>query len=140
MKHDDLEKLKASRFRRNWHLDDLDRKKIVAYGLNEIEKHAEAIVEQKLRVKLESDGEQTPYKGHPVFKAMHATATCCRGCLFSWHRIPPYKILEDKEVRFVVNLMMRWIKKELAAQDGTLMPYLAGISKDLSNYDSDEFG
>ncbi len=129
LKHDDLEKLKASRFRRNWHLDDLDRKRISSIGFEELEKHALAIVEQRLRVKPQDDGEQTPYKGHPVFKAMHATATCCRGCIFSWHRIPPYKTLEDKEINFVVKLIMRWISKEVMAQDGTLVPYLAGIPK-----------
>ncbi|VFT76303.1 Uncharacterised protein [Klebsiella aerogenes] len=26
-------------------------------------------------------GKQTPMRGHPVFIAQHATATCCRGCL-----------------------------------------------------------
>ena len=124
LKHDDLEKLKASRFRRSWHLDDFDRKRISAIGLQELKKHAEAIVEQRLKTKPENDGEQTPYKGHPVFKAMHATATCCRGCLFSWHRIPPYKTLDEKEVKFVVYLIMRWINKEIFSQDGTLMPYL----------------
>ncbi|MFD5543335.1 DUF4186 domain-containing protein [Streptomyces sp. NPDC127079] len=34
------------------------------------------------------DGKQTPYRGHPVFVAQHATATCCRGCLQRWHGIP----------------------------------------------------
>ncbi|MCP9485713.1 MAG: DUF4186 domain-containing protein [Gaiellaceae bacterium MAG52_C11] len=27
------------------------------------------------------DGKQTPYRGHPVFVAQHATATCCRTVL-----------------------------------------------------------
>jgi hypothetical protein len=27
-------------------------------------------------------------RGHPIFVAQHATATCCRGCLTKWHRIP----------------------------------------------------
>lgn len=26
-----------------------------------------------------NDGKQTPMRGHPVFIAQHATATCCRG-------------------------------------------------------------
>ncbi|MGV9305492.1 DUF4186 family protein [Nonomuraea sp. NPDC003727] len=34
------------------------------------------------------DGEQTPCRGHPVFVAQHATATCCRTCLHRWHDIP----------------------------------------------------
>ena len=28
-----------------------------------------------------NDGRQTPMRGHPVFTAQHATATCCRQCL-----------------------------------------------------------
>ncbi|MEU6081408.1 DUF4186 family protein [Streptomyces sp. NPDC047108] len=34
------------------------------------------------------DGRQTPYRGHPVFVAQHATATCCRGCPQRCHHIP----------------------------------------------------
>jgi hypothetical protein len=45
-----------------------------------------------------------------VFKAMHATATCCRKCLFRWHRIPRYRQLELHEVDFIVNVIMAWIK------------------------------
>ncbi len=25
-------------------------------------------------------------KGHPVFVAQHATATCCRECIRKWHK------------------------------------------------------
>ncbi|XNM60750.1 DUF4186 family protein [Escherichia coli] len=32
-----------------------------------------------------NDGKQTPMRGHPVFIAQHATATCCRGCVAKWH-------------------------------------------------------
>jgi hypothetical protein len=49
--------------------------------------------------------------GHPVFVAQHATATCCRGCLSKWHHISKDKNLNDKEVRFIVALIMEWIKK-----------------------------
>lgn len=124
LKHDELERMKASRFRRSWHLDELDKKRISSLGLLEIEKHARAIIEDRLKVKPANDGKQTPYKGHPIFKAMHATATCCRGCIFSWHRIPPYKTLDEKDMNFLIHLMMRWLNKELNINDGTLMPYV----------------
>jgi hypothetical protein len=32
-------------------------------------------------------------RGHPVFIAQHATATCCRGCLAKWHDIPAGRAL-----------------------------------------------
>ena len=42
-----------------------------------------------------NDGKQTPMKGHPVFIAQHATATCCRGWLWKWHRIEKGRHLKD---------------------------------------------
>jgi hypothetical protein len=35
-----------------------------------------------------NDGQQMPFRGHPVFVAQHATETCCRSCLAKWHKIP----------------------------------------------------
>ena len=36
--------------------------------------------------------------GHPVFKAMHATGCCCRGCLNKWYKVPLHRELnEDQE-------------------------------------------
>ena len=60
-----------------------------------------------------NDGKQTPMRGHPVFIAQHATATCCRGCLYKWHRIEQNKELNVKEQRFIVALIMEWIKQEI---------------------------
>ena len=51
-------------------------------------------------------------KHHPVFIAQHATATCCRGCLFKWYKIPKDRNLTDKEINTIVNIIMLWIKKE----------------------------
>lgn len=41
-----------------------------------------------LEARLSRIGRQTPYRGHPVFVAQHAAATCCRTCLERWHAIP----------------------------------------------------
>ena len=51
-------------------------------------------------------------KGHPVFIAQHACACCCRGCLEKWHKIPKDRDLTEKEINYIVNLLMLWIKKE----------------------------
>ena len=48
-------------------------------------------------------------KGHPVFLAQHATATCCRGCLEKWHGIEKGRELTASEQQYVVNIIMRWI-------------------------------
>jgi hypothetical protein len=57
-----------------------------------------------------NDVKQTPMKGHSVFIVQHATATCCRGCLRKWHRIEKGRALSGGEVRFVVELVMGWIR------------------------------
>ena len=63
-------------------------------------------------IKLD-DGKQTPMKGHPVFIAQHATATCCRGCLSKWYHIEKDKELTDFEVKYIVNIIMKWIIKQI---------------------------
>jgi hypothetical protein len=44
-------------------------------------------------------------KGHPVFIAQHATATCCRECLWKCHWIEKGRALTDDEIGFVVELV-----------------------------------
>ena len=51
-------------------------------------------------------------RGHPVFIAEHATATCCRGCLEKWHHIPKDRPLTSQEVDYIVEVIMTWITKE----------------------------
>ena len=45
-------------------------------------------------------------RGHPVFIAQHATATCCRGCISKWHGIEKGRALGEAEVDFIVVLIM----------------------------------
>jgi hypothetical protein len=65
------------------------------------------------------DGKQTPYRGHPVFVAQHATATCCRSCLQRWHGIPKGRELSRAELVYVVDVICRWIEREVAGAGGT---------------------
>ncbi|NQU20426.1 MAG: DUF4186 domain-containing protein [Candidatus Nealsonbacteria bacterium] len=62
-----------------------------------------------------NDGRQTPMRGHPVFIAQHATATCCRGCLAKWHNIPKGHPLTDEQIRHILEAIERWLKQPLAA-------------------------
>ena len=48
-------------------------------------------------------------RNHPVFIAQHATATCCRGCIEKWYKIPKGKELSLNEQNFIVELIMEWI-------------------------------
>ena len=88
-------------------MDYLDEK-----GMDTIRHHAEDFVRLKLApADPVNDGKQTPMSGHPVFKAMHATACCCRGCLNKWYRVPLHKELTTLEQEKIVNLIMAWIEK-----------------------------
>ena len=110
---DKLLSLNKSKFRSSFHL----RKYMIDYinknGLDIIEKHCNDFIRQRLaNYPVKNDGYQTPMKGHPVFIAQHATATCCRGCLNKWYKIPKDRALEEKEIKFIIALIMEWIRKE----------------------------
>ena len=62
---------------------------------------------------IENAGKQTPMRGHPVFVAQHATATCCRGCLSKWHTISKHGHLSEKQQDYIVMIIMQWIMKEM---------------------------
>lgn len=108
-----LNNLSKSKFRGSFHL----RKYMIDYindkGFNKIKEHAYDFINKRLvPCDISNDGKQTPMKGHPVFIAQHACACCCRGCLEKWHKIPKNKNLTSKEIDYIVNLLMLWIKKE----------------------------
>ena len=80
--------LAKSRFRRSFSLAPRECAYLEAKGRPIILDHARDFVAQRLAPEAPpNDGRQTPFRGHPVFVAQHATATCCRGCLAKWHRI-----------------------------------------------------
>ena len=59
-----------------------------------------------------NDGRQTPTRGHPVFIAQHATATCCRSCLAKWHGISAGRPLTSAEQEHVVAAIQRWLEAQ----------------------------
>ena len=114
MIEDILNKLNSSKFRSSFHLKSGDVNYIKEKGLSKIESHALDFINKRLKdVSKVNDGKQTPIKGHPVFIAQHATATCCRGCLERWHKIEKTHILNEKEVLYIKNVIMKWIEREL---------------------------
>lgn len=114
MIEDILNKLNSSKFRSSFHLKSGDVNYIKEKGLSKIESHALDFINKRLKdVSNVNDGKQTPIKGHPVFIAQHATATCCRGCLEKWHKIEKTHILNEREVLYIKNVIMKWIEREL---------------------------
>ena len=65
-----------------------------------------------------NDGKQTPMRGHPVFIAQHATATCCRKCIQKWHEIEKGRALNPEEIEYVVVLIMGWIEGQVDEKEG----------------------
>ena len=109
-----LNRLSNSKFRSKFKLSDKDKEYIKSKGIKTIRNHAYDFIIKRLSSDvIENDGKQTPMRGHPVFIAQHATATCCRGCLYKWHKIEKNKKLNNKEIEYIVNLIMTYIEREL---------------------------
>lgn len=103
--------LGRSRFRSSFRLNAHDRNYLHAKGLPAIHDHARDFIAKRLApAVIANDGKQTPYRGHPVFVAQHATACCCRGCLQKWHLIPAGRALSAAEQDYVVQVLMHWLK------------------------------
>ncbi len=108
-----LDKLEGSKFRSSFHLTKKEKEYLGEKGPEVIRRHAEDFVRQKLApADPANDGKQTPMHGHPVFKAMHATACCCRGCLNKWYRVPLHRELSPAAQEKIVNLLMAWIERQ----------------------------
>lgn len=109
-----LNSLTKSKFRSRFHLKSSDKEYIEKKGMNTIESHAYDFITKRLAPAfIPNDGKQTPMKGHPVFIGQHATATCCRGCLSKWHKIPQGRCLTEEEIDYIVKVILTWIEKEL---------------------------
>lgn len=102
--------LSRSPFRRRFALCGRDRSYAGERGLDLLMEHAAGFVEHRLAPAAPAnDGRQTPMRGHPVFVAQHATATCCRRCLARWHGIPAGRALSGAEKAHVLNVLRRWL-------------------------------
>ena len=109
-----LDRLSGQPFRARFHLRGRERALVQLRGTTAIRGHAEDLIAQRVApAEPRRDGRQTPYRGHPVFVAQHATATCCRGCLERNHGIARGHALSDDERRYVVDVIMRWMEREI---------------------------
>lgn len=105
-----FQRLGRSNFRSKFKLRTSDKLYIEDKGMDTIESHAKDFIAKRLApAHPANDGKQTPMKGHPVFIAQHATATCCRGCLKKWHKINEGVELSARQQEYVVKVIMTWI-------------------------------
>ena len=112
-----LDKLERSKFRSGFRLTKKERQYLDEKGMEVMRQHAADFVRQKLApADPANDGKQTPMHGHPVFKAMHATACCCRGCMNKWYKVPLHRELSESAQEKVVNLLMAWLERNHTTQ------------------------
>jgi hypothetical protein len=57
------------------------------------------------------DGRQTPMAGSILNLAQHATATCCRKCLYYWYGIPRDRALDDREKDFCERIVLAYLDR-----------------------------
>ena len=112
-----LERFKTSRFRSSFHLSNKDKKYVLDKGYQVIKSHAYDFISKRLApYPTLNDGKQTPMRGHPVFIAQHATATCCRKCLKKWYHILDNRKLTEEEINDLVDIIMVYIYNEVNNQ------------------------
>lgn len=108
-----FKRLDLSKFRSSIALNEKDYSYFKLKGRSIIAVHATEFVDQRLAQAYPiNDGKQTPWKGHPVFVAQHATATCCRSCLEKWHKIPKGVELTPLQQQYIVHIIMHWLNQE----------------------------
>lgn len=104
-------RLSRSPFRSRFKLNDADKKYIKDKGIETIRRHAEDFISKRIApAVIINDGKQTPMHGHPVFKAQHAMACCCRGCIQKWHNIPAGRELTRAEQKYIADLIIFWLE------------------------------
>lgn len=108
-----LDRISRHPFRAKFHLRGRDRTTVQLRSMSTLRMHARDLIFKRLApAEPYKDGKQTPYRGHPVFVAQHATATCCRSCLQRCHEIRKGHELTAAEQRYVVDVICRWIERE----------------------------
>jgi hypothetical protein len=111
-----LDAIGNQRFRARFHLRGRDRGLAQLRGPAVVREHAASFIAKRVApANPDKDGKQTPYRGHPVFVAQHATATCCRTCLMRNHDIAKGRDLTAEEQSYVADVICRWIERELGA-------------------------
>jgi len=110
------ELLGKSSFRSRFKFDSEDFSYVQKVGLEIIRRHARDFILKRLAPAFPlKDGKQTPFRGHPVFKAQHATAICCRSCLSKWYRIPKNRPLTAREIDYLREVLLEWIVEQAKA-------------------------
>lgn len=109
-----FQRFAKSKFRSRFRLSESDRKYIADKGMETIRRHCEDFIRTRLAsANPPNDGKQTPMRGHPVFKAQHACACCCRDCLSKWWKVPKGTAIPPERQSRIVDFLIAWIGRQL---------------------------
>ncbi len=110
-----LDSMARHPFRAKFHLRGKERAMVEQKGQRTIRRHGADLIGRRVApARPHKDGRQTPWRGHPVFVAQHATATCCRTCLERWHHLPKGRELTLEEREYVLDVIEAWLSRELS--------------------------
>ena len=114
---------------RKYYWDDIDIKE---KDLADAKKKGLLLLKKEIRMRIKKalgppsdkifqDGRQTPLVGNIIYYAQHATATCCRKCVEEWYNIDRKKSLKTKDMEYLGELILRYIKKRVPTirEEGT---------------------
>lgn len=106
--------LQKSEFRSRFRLSGKELAYLHEKGLPIVLSHAADFIAKRLAPAAPpNDGKQTPWRGHPVFVAQHATGTCCRGCLRKWHAIRRGVELTAEQQEYVARVIVAWLSRQM---------------------------
>ncbi len=106
-------KLTRSKQINSLEMGDPEKEYIRSRGMEILNRHAFDFVRKRLAsANPRNDGRQTPFKGHPIFLAQHSTGTSDRVKLEKFHGIRQGIELTEKEIHYIVDIIMRWIREE----------------------------
>ena len=109
-----LLQLSKSPFHSEIFLSEKERKYYLSHGTEEIQKETEEVIRDSLyHVVPKEKDVHTKKWGKPVYTAQRATGCCCRKCLYEWHNIPTNRKLTENEFKYIVDLLMEWLKRDM---------------------------
>jgi hypothetical protein len=118
-----LNRLSQSTFRQRFRLGAKEQAYLRIKGRDAVREHARGFIATRLAsAHPRNDGKQTPMRGHPIFIAQHATATCCRGCLAKWHGIAMGAALSEAAQAHVLAVIETWLDAAMPACADAIPP------------------
>eukprot|EP01070_Trichotokara_eunicae_P006844 Trichotokara_eunicae@DN5164_c0_g1_i1.p1 len=109
-----FKKLRGYKFRQSLRLSSADLEKARNKSRSVLKDEASRIIEERVGIyNPDNDGKQTPWREYPIFTAMHATATCCRGCIAKFHRVSCSGRLSEFQIAQFADIVVTWISMQL---------------------------